>query len=104
MREFWTPASDKDPAKRKGYGLGWGVELGSESIGPKSLPWDRTNYFEHAGGAVGASSFLLIKPTDGKVVDGHPAGVCVAVLINLQSAHHGLGTLAQNLAQIFDSQ
>jgi hypothetical protein len=98
MREFWKPEG-------KGrFGLGWEVEPSSESIGPKSLPWNRTNLFEHAGGAVGASSHLLIKATDGKVVDGQPAGVCVAILINLQSAHFGLHTLACDLAQAFDSQ
>uniref|UniRef100_A0A914VYR3 Beta-lactamase-related domain-containing protein n=1 Tax=Plectus sambesii TaxID=2011161 RepID=A0A914VYR3_9BILA len=99
VRHFWTPALDKE----RGYGLGWVAEPRSEINGPKSRPWNRTNFFYHTGGAVGATSILLIKPNDGKEADGHPSGVCVSILINIQNASHGLLPLAQNIAQAFDA-
>ena len=60
-------------------------------------------YAAHTGGAVGASSVLLIYPRKKEVLDknGVPQGVVVAIICNMQSV--GLSKLAMDIAKMFET-
>ena len=64
----------------------------------------RRFYTCHTGGAVGASSVLLIYPrkstSDGPNKDAPPSGVVVAIICNMQNV--GLTKLALDVAKSFE--
>ncbi|KAK0399519.1 hypothetical protein QR680_003090 [Steinernema hermaphroditum] len=83
------------------YGLGWGKVNHTERYGglegaDSSV---RTGYWCHSGGAIGASSHLLIKPTERDPQKGSPNGICVVLLANVESC--SLSELAHEIAEIF---
>ena len=120
VKEMWTPVEgtqmtwDRD-AEGAGYGMGWGV------VPHKSKPGtvdDQRFYVSHTGGAIGASSVLLIMPTDtdhvtrnnNKVLNleqpfmvqtqgPHPRGIVVTMVCNMQAV--GLNKTALQIAKLF---
>jgi len=101
VAELWTP-QDNTALTWGGddlaYGLGWAVV----PPGQKKYAFgrDQYQYIAHTGGAIGASSVLLIAPK--KVGGGDtrlPQGVVVAILTNMQEV--GLSKLAVDIAQVF---
>ena len=125
---MWTPVVSPNKSKpRVGYGMGWIVRDGSSgTIGGKDQPF----YAAHSGGAVGASSVLVIMPAENATVDSFnnkdvsesrvelkesdvkkgvcmskvaPQGVVVAVLFNLQEVTNvtSLGVqIAENFLKV----
>lgn len=84
---------DKD--SKLSYGLGWLVCLNKKN--------GEVNYVYHTGGAVGATSCLLIKP-DNKNLNADkakPQGVVVAVLCNYQDTTE-IAKFTLQLAKIYD--
>ena len=85
-------------------GLGWMVteEKDGQAFG-------KINRFfaAHTGGAVGASSVLLIYPRKKEILEKNadtiqiPQGVVVAIVCNMQSV--GLSNLAMNIAKLFET-
>ncbi|CAB3406864.1 unnamed protein product [Caenorhabditis bovis] len=79
-------------------GLGWFIvdghkiqtTRGSESLG---------GYFYHTGGAVGASSVLLVRPRPNEANAKIPNGTCVAILCNLQET--SVLSLAAEIEEVF---
>ncbi|CAF0896331.1 unnamed protein product [Rotaria sordida] len=81
IREMWSPivATKK---KNTFYGLGWMItKEQSSSINEFTIP----SHVYHTGGAVGATSILLIIPCS-KNCSNPRCGICIAILTNLQSA------------------
>ncbi len=74
------------------YGLGWFLCIQEEQDGTKKL-----KYAYHTGGAVGASSCLLIKPNENSENGG---GTVVAIICNTQDLSE-ISKLANELANIF---
>ena len=101
MDQLWTPVSgtkmgwDTDG----GYGLGWGAVQEQEGYG---LCHEVRQYASHTGGAVGASSVLLIMPGQNydAVTDTPPKGVVVTLITNLENV--GLNTEALVIAKLFE--
>ncbi|KAJ8417328.1 hypothetical protein AAFF_G00285550 [Aldrovandia affinis] len=101
-RAMWAPV-DKTEASwdRDGlYGMGWLVVEEQQDYGQcRSC----RHYVSHTGGAVGASSVLLVlpsglvEPRDSPVP---PKGVVVTIITNMQSV--GLNSTALKIAQEFD--
>ena len=76
--------------------MGWAVRPASKQFG---FCQDQHLYLTHTGGAVGASSVLLVAPRpaqDGSIL---PQGVVVAILCNMQGV--GLNKLASDIATTF---
>ena len=99
MRELWAGQAEArltwggDDLQ---YGLGWAVRPASKQFG---FCQDQHLYLTHTGGAVGASSVLLVAPRpaqDGAIL---PQGVVVAILCNMQGV--GLNKLASDIATTF---
>ena len=85
--------------------MGWGVVAAQENY-----PYckSRRFYVSHTGGAIGASSVLLVYPSksmppisDEKEESGNVEGVVVAMIANLQNV--GLNQTALEIAQTFDA-
>ena len=95
LAEMWSPVSATN-RKALSYGLGWmiGHEQRS-SIEQLTIP----EHVFHTGGAVGATSILLIIPCAQKCADPR-CGTCVAVLTNLHSAEEIYST-ALDIAMLF---
>lgn len=84
------------------YGMGWGVVPSEEK--PR-FTREQRQYFSHTGGAVGASSVLLVLPRTEesggvKNTKSLPSGVVVAVIVNMQSV--GMNQLALDIAKLFE--
>lgn len=99
---MWSAVDNtKMPWDRDGaYAMGWGVV---EPRITNNFCKSRQFYVSHTGGAIGASSVLLVMPTDnlGGNCEGRKAsGVVVAMIVNMQSV--GLNKVALEIAQIFD--
>ena len=120
VKEMWKPVEgtqmtwDRE-AEGGGYGMGWGV------VPHKSKPGtvdDQRFYVSHTGGAIGASSVLLIMPTDTDHVTSnnkkvlnleqpfmvqtqgpHPRGIVVTMVCNMQAV--GLNKTALQIAKLF---
>lgn len=102
--ELWTPVEmtegswDKDGQ----YAQAWLVVEEKQKYGQCRKC---RHYVSHTGGAVGASSVLLVLPAE-KIEQGNgkpeklPQGVVVTILTNMQSV--GLNTTALAIAQHFD--
>ena len=81
LQELWSPVMHTN-RQNISYGLGW--MIGNEqrsSINELSIP----RHIFHTGGAVGATSILLIIPCPKKCLNPR-CGICVAILTNLHCA------------------
>ncbi|XP_035694837.1 serine beta-lactamase-like protein LACTB, mitochondrial [Branchiostoma floridae] len=105
MRKMWGPAANTkcswDKTADGYYGMGWGVIPNKVEYGHGR---EQRFYVSHTGGAVGASSVLLILPpkqSTETVTDSlPPTGVVVAILCNLQGVN--LNPLALEMAKNFE--
>ena len=85
------------------YGMSWAVIPGAIRHGACR---DQRFYVSHTGGAIGASSVLLVLPrkpdqTVGNASKaGSPQGVVVSMIVNLQSV--GLNKVALEIAKKFE--
>ncbi|XP_023666920.1 serine beta-lactamase-like protein LACTB, mitochondrial isoform X2 [Paramormyrops kingsleyae] len=99
----WAPVEKTEGSWDKDgrYGMGWLVVEKHQEYGQCRK---RRHYVSHTGGAVGASSVLLVLPEEAQEppneVPTPPRGVVVAVLINMQSV--GLNSTALKIAKEFD--
>ena len=103
MTQLWTPQPGADLSwggHDLTYGLGWAVRKRKKNYG---YCLDQSHYVSHTGGAIGASSVLLVAPAPASTqpLDSAklPQGVVVSVLCNLQEV--GLNKLAADVASIF---
>ena len=99
MAELWSPqpgAGLRWGGHDLTYGLGWAVRRRLKTFG---YCQDQSHYLAHTGGAIGASSVLLVAPQQVQDSAKLPQGVVVAVLCNLQDV--GLNKLAADVAAIF---
>ncbi|MEQ2264360.1 hypothetical protein XENORESO_002148 [Xenotaenia resolanae] len=102
--ELWTPVDKTEASWDKDglYGQGW---LVVEKLQKYGQCRKRRHYVSHTGGAVGASSVLLVLPSE--ELDQHqgqtfflPQGVVVTIITNIQSV--GLNSTALKIAHQFD--
>ena len=123
MEAIWTPVPNTQAgwagtAQDAGYGMGWAVIPKKERSG--TVP-SQNFYVSHTGGAIGASSVLLVLPSlvdnsnqsnlPGVHTDltgsGHgvaqraPQGVVVAMITNMQAV--GLNATALKIAKLFQT-
>jgi len=99
MAELWKPqpgANLKWGGDDLVYGLGWAVRQRRKNYG---FCLDHQHYVSHTGGAIGASSVLLVAPQPVQAGVRAPQGVVVAILCNMQGV--GLNKLATDLAKTF---
>merc|ERR1719320_37160 len=99
MAELWKPqpgANLKWGGDDLVYGLGWAVRQRRKNYG---FCLDHQHYVTHTGGAIGASSVLLVAPQPVQAGVRAPQGVVVAILCNMQGV--GLNKLATDLAKTF---
>jgi serine beta-lactamase-like protein LACTB len=79
IREMWSPVTDTNN-KNISYGLGWMIAKEQpSSVKEFSIP----SHIYHTGGAVGATSILLIIPCSNNCSNPR-CGICVVILTNLQ--------------------
>ena len=101
MQNLWSPVIKTSKNGNGHYGLGWAImEEKSEYAFCKKQRF----YVSHTGGAVGASSVLLIFPReldDNSNKESPPQGVVVAIICNLQNV--GLSKLALDVAKTFEN-
>ncbi|XP_072348706.1 LOW QUALITY PROTEIN: serine beta-lactamase-like protein LACTB, mitochondrial [Scyliorhinus torazame] len=106
MRTIWKPVEHTELSwDREGsYAMGWGVVEQGQECGQCRR---QRHYLTHTGGAVGASSVLLLLPEEPQESPAGPAeagvpprGVVVAILCNLQSV--SLNSTALQIAIEFD--
>ena len=102
MKLFWTPVIKCHEDRDTFAGLGWMV---SEEKDGQAFGKINRFYAAHTGGAVGASSVLLIYPRKKEILTKNyvqiPQGVVVAIVCNMQSV--GLSQLAINVAKLFET-
>ncbi|XP_074150997.1 serine beta-lactamase-like protein LACTB, mitochondrial [Sminthopsis crassicaudata] len=105
MVMIWTPVPNTEMSwDREGkYAMAWGVVEKKQIYGSCR---QQRHYASHTGGAVGASSVLLIlpedlgvEPTDNRITIP-PRGVIVTIICNMQSV--GLNSTALKIALEFD--
>ncbi|XP_028813565.1 serine beta-lactamase-like protein LACTB, mitochondrial [Denticeps clupeoides] len=102
---MWTPVDKTEASwdKDGSYGQGWLVVEKQQKYGECRR---RRHYVSHTGGAVGASSVLLVLPSERTELGGDvrtaapPQGVVVTIITNMQSV--GLNTTALKIAHEFD--
>ena len=102
--ELWSPVDKTEGGwdKEGLYAQGW---LVVESLQKYGQCRRRRHYVSHTGGAVGASSVLLVLPSE-ETVQTHgqcpaiPRGVVVTIMTNMQSV--GLNSTALKIAQEFE--
>lgn len=105
VRALWSEVKntkcgwDKDGGS---YGMGWGVMPKIEKYGHALY---RPFYVSHTGGAIGASSVLLVLPRDESMaadqqVAALPQGVSIAIITNIQGVN--LNPLALDIAKLFE--
>jgi len=100
VAEMWKPQAGTSltwGGSPLGYGLGWAVRTRAKVAG---FARDDSFYVSHTGGAVGASSVLLIAPGPVKKDVRLPQGVVVAILCNMQGV--GLNQLAADISKCFE--
>ncbi|KAM4734872.1 serine beta-lactamase-like protein LACTB, mitochondrial isoform 2-T2 [Anableps anableps] len=102
--ELWTPVVKTETSWDKDglYGQGW---LVVEKLQKYGQCRKRRHYVSHTGGSVGASSVLLVLPSE--EIDQRqgqtlflPQGVVVSIMTNIQSV--GLNSTALKIAHQFD--
>ena len=99
MEKLWSPVIKTSKDSDVTWGLGWAV---MEDISEYAFCKKQRFYTCHTGGAVGASSVLLIYPR--KSVESNsqnpPNGIVIAIICNLQNV--GLSKLALDVAKTFE--
>ncbi|KAM4573830.1 serine beta-lactamase-like protein LACTB, mitochondrial isoform 1-T1 [Odontesthes bonariensis] len=102
--ELWAPVDKTEASWDKDglYAQGWLVVEKLQKCGQCRK---RRHYVSHTGGAVGASSVLLVLPSEETVQSQGqtrllPQGVVVTIITNMQSV--GLNTTALKIAHEFD--
>uniref|UniRef100_H3CSI5 Lactamase, beta n=1 Tax=Tetraodon nigroviridis TaxID=99883 RepID=H3CSI5_TETNG len=103
-KDLWTPVDRTEASwdKDKLYAQGWQVVEKLQKYGQCRK---RRHYVSHSGGAVGASSILLVLPSEEidqrrGLVPILPQGVVVSIIANMQSV--GLHNTALKIAHEFD--
>ncbi|XP_051978585.1 serine beta-lactamase-like protein LACTB, mitochondrial [Xyrauchen texanus] len=102
-KAMWAPVDKTEASWDKDglYGQGWLVVEKQQKYGQCH---NRRHYVSHTGGAVGASSVLLVLPRESTQVTDQkltpPQGVVVTIITNVQSV--GLNATALKIAQEFD--
>ncbi|XP_036431983.1 serine beta-lactamase-like protein LACTB, mitochondrial [Colossoma macropomum] len=102
-KAMWAPVDKTEASWDKDglYAQGWLVVEKQQKYGQCRF---RRHYVSHTGGAVGASSVLLVLPSETLQVPGQrvalPQGVVVAIITNMQSV--GLNTTALKIAYEFE--
>ena len=100
IKKLWSREIKSGDKTREEYGWGW-VTLPTVAEAGGAGP-NRSGVFFHTGGAVGASSVLLIRPTGESLKkSGKVSGTCVAVLANKQDSGKGIVELALEISEIF---
>ena len=110
MKLLWTKVDKTvvkwDGVSDGGYGLGWAVWPAYER---HAFCKKRPCFVSHTGGAIGASSVLLVLPglqnnysdvDSTRKFDSAPKGVVVSIIVNLTSV--GLNKTALDIAQLFE--
>ncbi|KAG7473407.1 hypothetical protein MATL_G00095530 [Megalops atlanticus] len=97
-RIMWAPVDKTEASWDKDgqYAMGWLVVEKQQKYG---MCRNRRHYVSHTGGAVGASSVLLVLPSESDP-PAPPQGVVVTIITNMQSV--GLNSTALKIAQEFD--
>ena len=98
VRQLWAPVSGTRcswDASASAYGLGWGVMRDVATYDRR-----RSFYVSHTGGAIGASSVLLVRPAPDDEHASAPRGVTVAIIMNMQGVN--LNPLALKVASLFE--
>ncbi|XP_066525318.1 serine beta-lactamase-like protein LACTB, mitochondrial isoform X2 [Hoplias malabaricus] len=102
-KAMWAPVDKTEASWDKDgqYAQGWLVVEKQQKYGQCRV---RRHYVSHTGGAVGASSVLLVLPSETSQASGQsespPHGVVVAIITNMQSV--GLNTTALKIAYEFE--
>ncbi|KAE9553898.1 hypothetical protein FO519_002887 [Halicephalobus sp. NKZ332] len=100
MKKLWSREVKSGEKTREEYGWGW-VTLPTIDEAGGAGP-NRSGVYFHTGGAVGASSVLLLRPHGESLSgQGKPKGTCVAILANKQDAGKGIVELALEISEIF---
>lgn len=103
MVMMWTPVPNTEMSwdKEGKYAMAWGVVEKKQMYGSCRK---QRHYASHTGGAVGASSVLLVLPEelDPEAVNNKvpPRGIIVSIICNMQSV--GLNSTALKIALEFD--
>lgn len=103
VKALWAPVDKTEASWDKDgrYAQGWLVVEKQQKYGQCRM---RRHYVSHTGGAVGASSVLLVLPSETLKASGQtvtpPQGVVVAIMMNMQSV--GLNTTALKIAHEFE--
>lgn len=96
---MWKPVPNTEMSwDRDGkYAMGWGTVEDKQDFGQCKC---QKHYISHTGGAVGASSVLLILPEENNQTVVPPRGVVVTIIANMQGT--GLNSTALKIALEFD--
>ncbi|XP_036909957.1 serine beta-lactamase-like protein LACTB, mitochondrial isoform X1 [Sturnira hondurensis] len=103
MVMIWTPVPNTEMSwdKEGKYAMAWGVVEKKQTYGSCRK---QRHYASHTGGAVGASSVLLVLPeeldADSLYNKVPPRGIVVSIICNMQSV--GLNSTALKIALEFD--
>ncbi|GAB5572398.1 serine beta-lactamase-like protein LACTB [Prionailurus iriomotensis] len=103
MVMIWTPVPNTEMSwdKEGKYAMAWGVVEKKQTYGSCRK---QRHYASHTGGAVGASSVLLVLPEelDAEAINNKvpPRGIVVSIICNMQSV--GLNSTALKIALEFD--
>lgn len=103
MVMMWTPVPNTEMSwdKEGKYAMAWGIVEKKQTHGACRK---QRHYASHTGGAVGASSVLLVLPEelDPEAVNNKvpPRGIIVSIICNMQSV--GLNSTALKIALEFD--
>ncbi|KAK2505349.1 hypothetical protein MC885_007589 [Smutsia gigantea] len=103
MVMIWTPVPNTEMSwdKEGKYAMAWGVVEKKQVYGSCRK---QRHYASHTGGAVGASSVLLVLPEelDAEAINNKvpPRGIVVSIMCNMQSV--GLNSTALKIALEFD--
>ncbi|XP_059228190.1 serine beta-lactamase-like protein LACTB, mitochondrial [Mustela nigripes] len=103
MVMIWTPVPNTEMSwdKEGKYAMAWGVVEKKQTYGSCRK---QRHYASHTGGAVGASSVLLVLPEelDAEPINNKvpPRGIVVSIICNMQSV--GLNSTALKIALEFD--
>lgn len=103
MRDLWTPGKGTSInwIRDEAYGMGWTAAEKKTSYG---FCRNSKHYASHTGGAVGASSVLLILPkqvSSNKDSGNPPKGITVTIMTNMQGV--GLSSVALQIADLFEN-
>ncbi|XP_058264910.1 serine beta-lactamase-like protein LACTB, mitochondrial isoform X1 [Hemibagrus wyckioides] len=103
VKALWAPVDKTEASWDKDgrYAQGWAVVEKQQKYGECRM---RRHYISHTGGAVGASSVLLVLPSESLKASGQraapPQGVVVAIMANIQAV--GLNKTALKIAHEFE--